>query len=65
MSNLLQRTTKSGKPIINRSTKLPEFNAPINNRLKAIKSELGYVNNKPNHAQVWATICTEVILLTS
>ena len=63
--NLLQRTTKSGKPIINRSTKLPEFNAPINNRLKAIKSELGYLNNKPNHTQVWAAICTEVILLNS
>lgn len=65
MLNLLQRTTKTGKPIINRFTKLPEFKLPIENRLRKIKSELGYVNNKPNHNQLSTAICTEVTLLNS
>lgn len=63
--NLLQKTTKNGRPIINKSTKLPEYKFSVHNRIKRIKSELGYVNNKPNHAQLWSTICTEVIILTS
>jgi len=63
--NLLQKTTKNGRPIINKSTKLPEYKFSVHNRLNTIKSELGYVNNKPNHAQLWAAICTEVIILTS
>lgn len=64
MSNTLQRTTKNGRPIINRTTKLPEYQFSVHNRLNTVKRELGYVNNKPNHDQIWASICLSVSLLT-
>ena len=64
--NKLQKTTKNGRPIINKSTKLPEYKFSVHNRINTIKSELGYINNKPNHDQIWASICTGVsIILTS
>ena len=62
--NTLQRTTKNGRPIINRQTKLPEYEFSVHNRLNTVKRELGYVNNKPNHDQIWASICVGVSLLT-
>ena len=65
MTNLLQRTTKNGRPIINRSTKLPEYQFSVHNRLNTIKRELGYVNHKPSHDQIWASICVSVSLLTT
>jgi hypothetical protein len=62
--NTLQKTTKNGRPIINRSTKLPEYQFSVHNRLNTIKRELGYVNNKPSHDQIWASICVSVSILT-
>jgi hypothetical protein len=62
--NTLQRTTKNGRPIINRQTKLPEYQFNVHNRLNTVKRELGYVNNKPSHDQIWASICISVSLLT-
>ena len=62
--NTLQKTTKNGKPIINRTTKLPEYNFSVHNRLNTVKRELGYVNNKPSHDQIWASICLSVSLLS-
>ncbi len=63
--NMLQKTTKNGRPIINRSTKLPEYQFSVHNRLNTIKRELGYVNHKPSHDQIWASICVSVSLLTT
>ena len=63
--NTLQKTTKNGRPIINRSTKLPEYQFSVHNRLNTIKRELGYVNNKPSHDKIWASICVSVSLLTT
>jgi hypothetical protein len=63
--NTLQKTTKNGRPIINRSTKLPEYQFSVHNRLNTIKRELGYVNHKPSHDQIWASICVSVSLLTT
>jgi hypothetical protein len=63
--NLLQKTTKNGRPIINKSTKLPEYQFSVHNRLNTIKRELGYVNHKPSHDQIWASICVSVSLLTT
>lgn len=65
MANSFQIQTKSGKPVINRETKLPEFNRSVHYRINQIKSQLGYVNNKPSHDQIWASICTSAsVLLT-
>ena len=61
--NSLQKTTKNGRPIINRNTKLPEYKFSVHNRLNTIKRELGYVNNKPSHEQIWASICISTSLL--
>lgn len=63
--NTLQKTTKNGRPIINRSTKLPKYQFSVHNRLNTIKRELGYVNHKPSHDQIWASICVSVSLLTT
>ena len=63
--NTLQKTTKNGRPIINRSTKLPEYQFSVHNRLNTIKRELGYVNHKPSHDQIWASIWVSVSLLTT
>ena len=63
--NKLQKTTKNGRPIINKSTKLPEYKFSVHNRINTIKSELGYVNHKPSHDQIWASICVSVSLLTT
>ena len=63
--NTLQKTTKNGRPIINRSTKLPEYQFSVHNRLNTIKRELGYLNHKPSHDQIWASICVSVSLLTT
>ena len=63
--NSLQKTTKNDRPIINRSTKLPEYKFSVHNRLNSVKKELGYVNNKPSHEQIWASICVSVSLLTT
>lgn len=60
--NSLQKTTKNGRPIINRSTKLPEYEFSVHNRIKTIKSQLDY---KSNHEQIWASICVSVSLLTT
>jgi hypothetical protein len=38
--NTLQKTTKSGKPVINKITKLPEFTKSINSRIQQICREL-------------------------
>jgi len=62
--NSFQTQTKSGKPVINRQTKLPEFNRSVHHRINAIKKELGYINNKPNHDQIWASICVSVSMLS-
>ena len=63
--NTLQKTTKNGRPIINRSTKLPEYQFSVHNRLNTIKRELGYINHKPSHDQIWASIVVSVSLLTT
>lgn len=64
MANSFQLQTKSGKPVINRSTKLPEFNRSVQYRINQVKTQLGYVNNKPNHDQLWESICLSASLLT-
>jgi len=61
--NTSQKTTKTGKPIINRKSKLPEFSLSVHTRIMRIKKELGIVNNKPNHDQIWTSICINVSLL--
>ena len=58
--NLLQKTTKNGRPIINSATKLPEFNRSVHYRSNLIKQQLGYTNNKPSFEQRWDNIKTEL-----
>ena len=58
--NLLQKTTKTGKPIINRLSGLPEFERSVYSRLQQVKQQLGFVNNKPSNEQRWDMICTEL-----
>lgn len=41
MLNTYQKTTQSGKPVINNTTKLPEFTRSINQRIGAVCKELG------------------------
>lgn len=64
MANSFQLETKSGKPVINKSTKLPEFNRSVYYRINQVKAQLGYINNKPSHDQLWTSICTSASLLT-
>ena len=39
--NTFQKTTTTGKPVINKQTKLPEFTRNINQRIGAVCKELG------------------------
>lgn len=41
-----QKTTKNGKPIINKYTNLPIYIKSINARLNLIKTELGIIETK-------------------
>lgn len=40
MQNTLQRVTSSGKPMIDKGTKLPMFSTPVDYRIKRVKAEL-------------------------
>ena len=72
MLNTFQKTTQSGKPVVNKQTKLPEFTRCINQRMKAVCKELGiqtkYVNNKLvpqySHEQRWDMIRNTMPQLT-
>lgn len=44
--NSFQKTTKSGKPMINKHTNLPIYVKSINARLNLIKTELGITETK-------------------
>lgn len=72
--NSFQTQTKSGKPVINRQTKLPEFTKTINQRLHMVCKELG-IETKwcdktlkviPQYTpeQRWNNICTSMSVLT-
>lgn len=64
MLNTFQQQTKSGKGVINKTTKLPEFTRDINQRMKAVCKELNiptkFVKGKLvleyTHEQRWAMI---------
>ena len=62
MLNTFQKTTKSGKGIINTMTKLPEFTLSVHTRIRKVQEQLGYTNYKPNFEQRWNSICQEASL---
>lgn len=72
MLQTFQKTTPSGKAVINKTNKLPEFTRDINQRMKAVCKELGiqtkYVNNKLvpqySHEQRWDMIKNTMPQLT-
>ncbi len=72
MLNTFQAQTKSGKPVVNKQTKLPEFTRCINQRMKAVCKELGiqtkFINNKLvsqySHEQRWNMIKNTMSQLT-
>jgi len=74
MLNTFQKTTPSGKPVVNKQTKLPEFTKSINQRLHKVCKELG-IETKwcdktfkviPQYTpeQRWNNIRTSVSVLT-
>ena len=60
--NTFQKTTKSGKPVINKQTKLPEFELSVHTRIALIKKQLG-ITGKPSPEQRWDMIINEINLL--
>ena len=58
--NLL--TSKTGKPLINRNTRIPLNSKSVDFRINQIKSELGYQNKSKDEkfADKWNAICNEV-----
>ena len=62
--NTFQKTTATGKPVINKTTKLPEFTKSINSRIQAVCKELGIevkhtkqgVKPQYTHEQRWNLI---------
>lgn len=64
MANSFQLQTKSGKPVINKETKLPEFTKNINQRISAVYKELnintiyskGNIIPQYSHEQRWEMI---------
>ncbi len=72
MLNTFQKSTQSGKPVVNKQTKLPEFTRDINQRMKAVCKELGiptkFVKGKLipeyTHEQRWEMIKNTMPQLT-
>lgn len=70
--NTFQCSTKSGKPVINKLTKLPEFSKTINQRIQAVCIELGIpvkhtkkgVRPQYSHEQRWDMIRQSMPQLT-
>lgn len=60
--NTFQKTTKSGKPVINKQSKLPEFELSVYTRINLIKKELGIIG-KLSPEQRWDMIINEINLL--
>lgn len=62
--NHLQKTTKSGKPIIDRTTKTPIYTHSNHNRTNSIKQQLGYNTNKSTmtHEDKWEAIKLDIKL---
>jgi hypothetical protein len=60
--NTLQKTTKSGKPIISRNTGLPVFKHSTHNRLNTVKKELGLNTDKKTmtNEDRWKTIQMDI-----
>lgn len=58
---MIQLTTKTGKPIINRNTLIPLNSKPIDYRIKQLKNELGYQNKSQSERfeDKWNAICNE------
>lgn len=59
----MQRTTKSGKPIISRLLGTPLHSTPVDMRIKNAKKELGYNNNISNE-QRWNNITNNIQSIT-
>lgn len=60
--NTLQKTTKSGKPIISRNTGLPVFKHSSHNRINTVKQELGLNTNTKtmSHDDRWKAIQMDI-----
>lgn len=70
--NTFQKTTKSGKPVINSLTKLPEYTKSVHSRINKICKELGIQTKNTHkgitpiytHDQRMSMIRQEISLLT-
>lgn len=63
----MQRTTKSGKPIISRELGTPLHTTPVNMRINNLKKQLGLIGTKVNpltHEQRWNNIVNHVNSVT-
>lgn len=58
-----QKQTNSGKPVINKETKLPIYDRSVHSRLSAIKKELGVTNTPSTHDQIWSSISNHCRIL--
>lgn len=61
MQNTMQKVTKNGRPIINRSTKTPVYRRSLHSRVKHITNEL-YKGLTPNEVK-WQLIKNSVATL--
>lgn len=59
MKREIQLHTKSGKKLINKSNKLPQYNYPIDIRIMKKKEELGLIKHKPKGFNTNNTISKE------
>lgn len=57
-SNSFQKTTKSGKPVINRTTRTPVYTLSINSRIRANEYKLNKGLSKFD--TIWANITRSV-----
>jgi hypothetical protein len=63
MLNSFQKQTGSGKPVINKHTKLPEFERSVFSRIKAVKEQLG-IFGKPTDEQREEMLYNELSLIS-
>lgn len=60
-SNSFQKTTKNGKPLINRNTGTPVYTLSVNSRIQANTYKLNQGLSKTD--AIWNNICRSVQLL--
>jgi hypothetical protein len=62
----MQKKTKNGRAVINRATKLPVYNKPVDMRLINIKKELNEnATIEEKHDNVWNAILASVKQVTT